>query len=82
MFHIVASCIFAGAFIAAMTVITVMFSTYREKMVAALTFQAQPGRIAPWQVPARRSPRSARPMIRARTHFSRPNAARFNPEAA
>jgi hypothetical protein len=82
MFHIVASCIFAGAFVAAMTVITAMFSTYREKMIAALTFQAQPRRIALWQVPARRAPRSARPMIRARTRFSRPKTARFNPAAA
>ncbi|MBK5265303.1 MAG: hypothetical protein JJE34_08755 [Alphaproteobacteria bacterium] len=82
MFHIVASCIFAGAFVAAMTVITVMFFAYRDKMIAALTFQASSRCIAPWQVPVRRSARTVRSVSLTRTRFSRPSADAFNPAAA
>jgi hypothetical protein len=71
MYQLLTSLLFAGAFITAVTVITVMFASQWDKVAAALMMQPVRRQPAPWRMPPRRPARSGPAMVTKRPGLSR-----------
>ena len=71
MYQLLTSLLFAGAFITALTVITVMFASHWDKVAAAFMMQPVRAQPAPWRMPPRRPARSGSVMLARRPGLSR-----------
>lgn len=71
MYQLLTSLLFAGAFITALAVITVMFASHWDKAISALMMQPVRRQPAPWRMPPRRPARSGFAMVARRPGLSR-----------
>lgn len=71
MYQLVTSLLFAGALVTAVTVISVMFASSQDKIIAALMMRPLRRATAPWRAPPRRPARSGSVRVVGRPGLSR-----------